>query len=408
VVVGGGPAGMIAAGRAAACGARVTLVEKNRRLGKKLLITGGGRCNVTNDIADRHLLVSRYGSRAKGLHSPFARFGPQDMRDFLRERGLETKVENEGRVFPVTDNAASVRSVLEHYLADGGVSVLTGTAVSELRAESGRVTGVVLDTGAVLPADAVILATGGVSRPETGSTGDGFRWLASLGHRVRIPEPSLVPISVREQWPARLQGLALSEVKLTVGLDGKRQLDGTGKILFTHFGLSGPLVLNLSQRINEIAQGGPVRLELDLFPSTDGGTLDRELQTILAELSRKKLKNALGRFVAPRLATILVELAGIDGKTVCHSLTKDARRALVGLMKQLPMTFVSLLGEDRAVVSSGGVSPDEIDFRTMASRRCAHLYLTGDLIDVERQSGGYSLQLCWATGWVAGESAASE
>lgn len=397
---------MIAAGRAAACGARVTLLEKNRRLGKKLLITGGGRCNVTNDIADRHLLVSRYGPRAMGLHSPFSRLGPQEMRDFLHEHGLETKVENEGRVFPVTDSAASVRSVLEHYLTSGGVSVHVGAAVRELRAEGARVTGVVLETGAVIPADAVILATGGVSRPETGSTGDGFRWLAALGHHVRIPEPSLVPVAVREQWPERLQGLALSEVKLTVVLDGKRQLDGTGKLLFTHFGLSGPLVLNMSQRINEVAQGGPVRLELDLFPSTDGGTLDRELQTVLSGLSRKKLKNALGRMVAPRLASILVELAAIDGETACHSLTKDARRALVGIMKRLPLTFDSLLGEDRAVVSSGGVSPDEIDFRSMGSRRYANLYLVGDLIDVERQSGGYSLQLCWATGWVAGEIAA--
>jgi len=456
VVVGGGPAGMIAAGRAAACGARVTLLERNRRLGRKLLITGGGRCNVTNDVVDRHELVTRYAGRtgaraegrgdgrARGLHSVFARFGPAEMRAFLRDYGLQTRVENEGRVFPVTDRAASVRSVLERYLAEGGVEVRTGCGVAGVRVEQTdagarrdlevavdpgiavdvraaghggsphaaaapgrrRVAGVLLCSGAVVNADAVILATGGISRPETGSTGDGYRWLAELGHRVRVPEPSLVPIAVRESWPTQLQGLALGEVKLTALLDERPQLHATGKLLFTHFGLSGPLVLNVSSALAEVAQGGPVALDLDLFPSTDGGELDRRLQTLLADSSRRKLRNALGAMVPPRMAGVLLERASVDPDLACHSVPKEARRALVGTMKRLRLTFDSLLGADRAVVSSGGIDPDEVDFRSMASKRYPNLFVTGDLIDVDRRSGGYSLQLCWSTGWVAGETAA--
>ena len=407
LVVGAGPSGMMAAGRAAEAGARVVLVEKNRRPGRKLLVTGGGRCNVTTAITDRHLLVSRYGPRAAGLHSPFSRFTPADMREFLRSHGLETKVENESRVFPITDSAASVRALLESYLAEGGVDLRTGTTVTEIRAEGRRVTEVVLASGQLLEADAVILATGGTSRPETGSTGDGLHWLESLGHEVRLPEPSLVPVAVREEWPSRLQGLGLAEVKLIVALDGKRQLDATGKLLFTHFGLSGPLVLNLSQQINELAQGGPVELRLDLFPTTDGGELTRSLQGLFDESGSKKLRNAIGRLVAPRLAGVVLERSGVDGETRCHSVGKDSRRLLAQTLKGLSMTFASLLGADRAVVSSGGVSPDEIDFRTMASKRYDNLYVTGDMIDVDRQSSGFSLQLCWSTGWVAGESAAT-
>jgi hypothetical protein len=410
IVVGGGPAGMMAAGRAAQLGAPVTLIEKNRRLGRKLLITGGGRCNVTNDIDDRHTLVSRYGGRSQGLHSPFSRFPPAKMRSFLAEYGLETKVENECRVFPVTDSAASIREVLKTFLQDGGVKVDANRSVTALLVEAGRIRGVRLVGGAgsaEIETGAVVLATGGLSRPETGSTGDGFRFLSESGHRVRIPEPSLVPIAVREPWVAELQGLSLPEARLSAWLDGERQFAETGKVLFTHFGLSGPLVLNLSQKINELAQGGPVELQIDLFPSTDGGELERMLQATFDAQSGKKLQNVLGTLVPTRLSGLLLERSGVDGELRCHSVPKDARRRLAGSAKGLSLTFAGLLGQEKAVVSSGGIDPDEIDFRTMESKRVAGLYVVGDLIDVERRSGGYSLQLCWATGWVAGESAAA-
>lgn len=398
---------MLAAGRAAALGARVTLVEQNRSLGRKLIITGGGRCNVTSNLDDRHTLVARYGARAKGLHSPFARFMPAAMRRFLSERGLDTKVENEGRVFPVTDSAKSVRSVLESYLASGGVRVLTSTRVGALEARGDAIAAVELAEARRITPTAVILATGGISRPETGSTGDGLHWLERLGHRVRIPEPSLVPVAVREQWVTQLQGIALPDVRLNALLDGKRRHSATGKLLFTHFGLSGPLVLNLSQHISELAQGGPVVLEIDLYPSLDGGALGRELQARFDQSSRRKLRNALGELVPPRIANVVLERAGVDGETPCHSVSREARASIVTGLKALSLTFDSLLGHEKAVVSSGGLDPREIDFRTMASKRYRNLFVAGDVIDVDRRSGGYSLQLCWATGWVAGESAAA-
>jgi predicted Rossmann fold flavoprotein len=408
-VVGGGPSGMMAAGRAAECGASVVLLEKNRTTGKKLLITGGGRCNVTNAETDRHRLVARYGRNSQALHSPLSRFSPQEMRAFLERSGVETKVENEGRVFPTTNKSRTIHTALLRYMAEGGVRVVTGSPVDSILVGE---TGVAIhcagqDQEAAVYAGACIVATGGTSRPETGSTGDGFRWLEEMGHSIRVPEPSLVPIQIQDRWPAALQGLALPDAKIVVLLDGARQFDGTGKLLFTHFGISGPLVLNLSQRINEVAQGGPVDLMLDLFPSEDGGAVERTVLDLLSSASNRKLHNALGSLVPSRMVAVLLDQSGVDGEIPCHSLSRTDRRLLVSLLKALPMRFAGLLGTDHAVVSSGGVSPDEIDFRTMQSKRRERLFVVGDLLDFDRQSGGYSLQLCWSTGYVAGEAAAT-
>ncbi len=453
-VVGGGPAGMIAAGRAAELGARVILLERNRALGRKLLITGGGRCNVTNAVADRHVLVSRYGAGASALHSVFARFAPDDMRSLLHRLGLDTIEEAEGRVFPATQKAVSVRDALVRYMESGSVTVRTGARVHRLVALSGdgagggeaaggdsncggvgeaaggdgganrseegaaggdgggnvargrHVVAVELASGDRIEADRFIVATGGVSRPETGSTGDGFDWLRELGAAVRYPKPSLVPIRVVERWPLALQGLAIGEARLSVLLDGARQFTATGKLLFTHFGMSGPVVLNLSQGINELAQGGPVTILIDPLPGEDSGSVDRRLQAILAESPKKLLGNVLGRLVPARMASVVLELAGVDPSTRCSELARERRRAVVDAVKALPVTFDGLLGADRAVVSSGGVSPRDVDFTTMTLVSIPNLAVAGDMLDFERQSGGYSLQLCWSTGWVAGSSAA--
>ena len=400
---------MMAAGRAAECGASVVLLEKNKATGRKLLLTGGGRCNVTNAESDRHRLVARYGRNSQALHSPLSRFSPQEMQNFLSRFGAETKVENEGRVFPTTNQARTVHTALLHYMAEGGVKVITGARVSDILVDG---TGVrVQCVGHAAPpaghAATCIVATGGTSRPETGSTGDGFRWLEMMGHAIRMPEPSLVPVQIRDEWPRALQGLSLTEAKLVVLLDGARQFDATGKILFTHFGISGPLVLNLSQRINELAQGGPVDLVLDLFPTEDGGAIERKILELLSAAANRKLRNALTGFVPARMVIVLLDQAGVDGEVPCHSLPRVDRRRLVASLKAMPMRFAGLLGADRAVVSSGGVSPNEIDFRTMQSKRASSLFVVGDLLDFDRQSGGYSLQLCWSTGFVAGEAAAA-
>ena len=411
-VIGGGPAGMIAAGRAAEAGARVVLLEQNRVLGRKLLITGGGRCNVTNAVADRHVLVSRYGANAQALHSVFSRFSPHDMRTLLSRFGLDTVEEAEGRVFPVTQKAASVRDALVAYLVAGSVQVRTAVRVRGLVAsEAGgssstgaSIVAVELADGERVEADRFVVATGGVSRPETGSTGDGFGWLRDLGAAVRYPQPSLVPIRVAEEWPLALQGLAIDNARLSVFLDGTRQFAMAGKMLFTHFGLSGPVVLNLSQRINELAQGGPVTIAIDPLPDEDGGAVDRRLQAILAESPKKQLGNVVGRLIPTRMASTVLELAKVDPATPCSELSRTGRRAIVDTVKSLRVTFDGLLGTDRAVVSSGGVSPRDIDFTTMALRTIPNLAVVGDMLDFERQSGGYSLQLCWSTGWVAGSA----
>ena len=405
-VVGAGPAGLMAAGAAAEQGARVVLLEKNRAPGKKLLITGGGRCNVTNAEPDPHRLVGRYGAKAQELYSVFARYPADAMRQFLANHGVPTKVEDENRVFPSTDRAASIRDALMDYIRDGDVTLLTRTAATGIEPPADGSNGDWLVAGN--RAKALILATGGISRPETGSTGDGFRWLEQLGHTVRIPEPSLVPMRVREEWIEALQGVSLADAGLSVWLDGSRVASRRGKLLFTHFGLSGPLALNMAQTVSETAQGGPVSLAVDLLPDIDGGEVDRQIQALIQESPKQQFRNALGRLVPPRVARAALRLAGVEAEQPCHSVGKDARKRAGQTIKALRLTFDGLLGTDRAVVSSGGVDPREIDFTTMQSRIVSGLYVAGDLLDFDRQSGGYSLQLCWATGYVAGTAAASQ
>ncbi len=415
-VVGGGPAGMMAAGRAAECGARVVLLEKNERLGRKLLITGGGRCNVTNAEFRRHVLVEKYGERGEFLHSLFARFGPRELIDFLARYGLGTVIEEENRAFPATHRSASVLEVLTRYLADGGVEVRTRTAVRGLLADPAtrRVAGLATSAG-VVEARSVVVATGGLSHPETGSTGEGLKWLASIGHAVRIPEPSLVPLRACEPWVARLAGLAFDDARLTaLPLAGERPAktpSERGKLLFTHFGLSGPLALNLSSRILKLAREAGdeeehLRLLVDLVPAEDHAKLDAAVRSSLAAAPNRKVRNSLPQALPSRMVPVLLELAKVDPDLPAHSLTRDSRLAVVRLMKALPLTFDGLLGTDKAIVTSGGVALEEIDFRTMRSRLFDNLYLAGDLLDFQRRSGGYSLQICWSSGWVAGSASA--
>ena len=408
---------MMAAGRAAESGARVVLLEKNDRLGKKLLITGGGRCNVTNAEFRRHVLVEKYGERGEFLHSLFARFGPRELIEFLARYGLQTVIEEENRAFPATHRAASVLEVLTRYLSDGRVEVRTVTPVRGLQTDpvSRRVTGVATK-GGLVEARSVIVATGGLSRPETGSTGEGLTWLSAIGHSVRIPEPSLVPLRACEPWVARLAGLAFDDARLTaLPLSGERPPktpSERGKLLFTHFGLSGPLALNLSSRILELARAAGdeeehLRLLVDLVPTEDHARLDATIRESLAAAPNRKVRNSLPQALPGRMVPVLLELAKVDPDLPAHSLTRALRLEIVRLVKALPLTFDGLLGTDKAIVTSGGVALEEIDFRTMRSRLFDNLYLAGDVLDFQRRSGGYSLQICWSSGWVAGLASAA-
>ncbi|MEK7631083.1 MAG: aminoacetone oxidase family FAD-binding enzyme [Patescibacteria group bacterium] len=406
VIIGGGPAGMIAAGRAGARGRRVLLFEKNPTLGKKLLITGGGRCNVTNNKPEVRTMLARYKKSDKFLFSAFTQFGVAETLDFFHARGMPTKEEAEGRVFPVSNKAQSVYDVLVKYMKEGGVQIQPKAKVTSIATEksTGEIA-ITLADKSEIRTQSCIVASGGTSRPETGSTGDGFGWLSKLGHKVIANDMALVPIALKDAWVKKCAGVALTDIKLTTFQNGKKQKAYKGKMLFTHVGISGPAVLNMSRDVGELLRDEEeVTIMLDLFPTLDAGTLRARLQAILVADSNKKIKNVLSPFIQPALVLPLLAEAGIDSETPSHSVRTDERKTLAALLKAIPLHVAGLLGKDKAIVSSGGVELSQIDFKTMQSRVVLQLYIVGDMLNIDRPSGGYSLQLCWTTGYVAGNS----
>lgn len=406
VVIGGGPAGMMAAGRAAELGARVVLLEKNPSLGKKLLITGGGRCNLTNAEFDVRRFLTKLKASQKFLFSPFSRFGVAETLAFFNERGMPTKIEAENRAFPESNSARSVWEVLVEYMEKYKVRVETGAAVSGFACEEKRLLGVKLKDKRIIRASSVILATGGSSRPETGSTGEGFDWLAELGHTVIKQSAAIVPVKTKEKWAHALAGVALGEAKLTAYQDGKKMAGNTGKLLFTHYGLSGPLALNMSREIGELLGYGAVTLGIDLLPGRDMKDIDTEILALLQANHNKRVRNSLPGLTQTAIMNALIKQAGIDPEKPSNSVTREERQSLIRLLKHIPLSVSGLMGLDKAVVTSGGVKLEEVDFKTMRSKLYPNLYLVGDVLNIDRPSGGYSLQLCWTTGFVAGSSAA--
>lgn len=405
VVVGGGPAGMMAAGKAGERGLSVLLLEKNTGLGKKLLITGGGRCNVTNNKPEVRKMLSMYKSNDKFLFSAFAQFSVKDTLEFLNSRGMETKEENENRMFPVSNSAKSVWDVLVKYMKKNGVKVETGIEVTGISTDP-KTKYIIIKTKdkKEIVAKACVLATGGTSLPETGSTGEGFRFLKKLGHKIIENDFALVPVRLSDTWVKKLGGVTLSDIKLTVFQDNVKRLSVKGKILFTHFGISGPTVLNISKEIGELFKYGEVVIELDLFPKKDFDVLRKELQILLTSENNKKLKNTLRKLIPASLAGAVLDISNIDGEMANNSVSTESRKKLVALLKAVPLHVSGLLGADKAIVSSGGVALEEVNFKTMESRIVPGLYLVGDVLNIDRPSGGYSLQLCWTTGFVAGNS----
>ncbi len=405
-VIGGGPAGMMAAGRAAAMGARVLLVEKNNKLGKKLLITGGGRCNITNAELDVRKMVEKYGRKGKALFGSFTRFGVAETLEFFKEHGLETKVEAEKRAFPKSNKAADVWKVMLDYLKVGKVEILYSAPMLGVVTEENLVVGIKTLKG-LITAKNYIIATGGKSRPETGSTGEGLEMLQKIGHAVEESDPALVPVKTKDDWSHKLSGLSFTDARLTVFQDGKKQASGIGKFLFTHFGLSGPLVLNMSRTISELYKYAPVELQIDLYPDLELVALDKKILAGLDEVSNKKLKNSLGGIVSPAMVSALLSLAKVDGEVEVNILPRTERIKIVKLLKALPLNVSGFLGTEKAVVTSGGVSLKEIDFKTMRSKLFSNLFLAGDVLNFDRPSGGFSLQICWTTGFLAGENSAT-
>lgn len=402
IVIGGGAAGMMAAGRAAERGRKVLLLEKNARLGEKLAISGGGRCNILNAEEDQHVLLPHYGKAEQFLYSPFSQFGMREAYAFFETRGLPLKVEARQRAFPHSEKAADVVRTLTKYMALGKVDVRLRTPVERIIADDGRIVKVVTG-GQEYAAKSFILATGGVSHPETGSTGDGFRWLSSLGYSIHAPTPTIVPLRTSDAWTHKLSGITVKDMKITFLVEGKRAFSTRGDILFTHFGLSGPLILNAAGKVADILQQGIVTARIDTYPDLDLGILERTITGIFDTNKNKLLKNVFKDIAPAGTGAVILALAeGIDAETKVHSVTKENRRKLAKLLKELPVTITGLMGFDRAVVADGGLPLTEIDTKTMCTRTYPNLYVTGDILHVTRPSGGYSLQLAWMTGYVAG------
>ena len=409
IVVGGGAAGMMAALFAARAGARVLLLERNEKLGKKVYITGKGRCNVTN-AADEEEFMRRILRNPRFMYASFAALSNQELMQLIESLGVPLKVERGERVFPVSDHSNDVIQALHRELERLGIEIRCNCRVASLMADEGRCEGVTTEAGEKLFADAVILATGGASYPSTGSTGDGYALAEATGHKVEEPLPSLVPIETKESWPATLMGLTLKNVCLSAyQAGGKREkciYSEMGEMLMTHFGVSGPLVLTLSGLLPRDLSN--VRLSIDLKPALDAQTLDARLVRDFRELSRKQLSAVMDGLVPHNLGQQLLVLARISGAAPVHSVTAEQRHALVELLKNVPLTPKRLRGFDEAIVTRGGVCVKDVNPSTMESKRLPGLYFAGELLDVDATTGGFNLQIAFSTGALAGQSAASK
>lgn len=402
VVIGGGPAGMMAANAAADTGASVLLLEKNNVLGKKLLISGGGRCNVTNNKPVVREMLSKYQAEGKFLFSTFMQHGVKETLDWFRERGVDTVEENEGRLFPSTTKAESVQQALVQALQASTVTVASESMVNSILKTADGFE-IIVKGAESITTKTCIVATGGTTRPETGSTGEGMRWMEALGHTIVENSFALVPLTLSSGWTKQLSGLTIPECRLTLYADGVKHSVHPGKLLFTHVGLTGPTVLNMSKTVGDLLGYAEVVITLDLFPGTDPAAMDQMLRDAFTVDINKKVRNALGQLIPAALAKAVLQQCGIDDETKCNSVTKPERIKLGQYLRAIPLPVSGLLGKDKAVVSAGGVELTEIDFKTMESKVIPGLYLVGDILNINRPSGGYSLQLCWSTGAVAGE-----
>ena len=402
VVIGGGAAGMIAAVAAAENGRPVILLEKNEKLGKKLYITGKGRCNVTNACSNDKFFENIV-SNPKFLYSAFHEFDNSRFMEFLKENGCSLKVERGERVFPVSDHASDVTAALERLLRKRGVQIRLRSTVCAILTEEGQVTGVRLADGSEIPARNVILATGGLSYRTTGSSGDGHRMAQDLGHKVKDCVPALVPLEILEDWCKKLQGLSLKNVSLVMTCGKKKLYQGFGEMLFTHFGVSGPLVLSASSYYGKAKDPADVQLAVDLKPALDLEQLDKRILRDFEENVNRQFKNALGGLYPAKLIPVMIERTGIDPEKKVHEITRQERRRLAELTKQFTMQVQGKRGFEEAVITQGGVAVKEVNPSTMESKLVRGLYFAGEILDLDALTGGFNLQIAWSTGYMAGK-----
>ena len=405
IITGGGPAGMMAAITAARRGFKVTLVEKNEKLGKKLFITGKGRCNITN-AGDSEDLFNSIVTNRKFMFSSFNGFSNYDTLGFFDELGLHIKIERGNRVFPESDHSSDVIGALNRELKRLSVDVRLNTEVKDIIVNGGQATGVVVKCSgkeSTIQADNVIVATGGNSYQSTGSTGDGYRFARKLGHSVTPIVPALVPFNVAEDWESDLQGLSLKNVSIVV-LDGKQEIySDFGEMLFTHFGVSGPLILSASSFAARRIKEHPLKLVIDLKPALSQEQLDERILRDFDEEKNKAFKNSLDKLLPKKMIPVIVRLSDIDGNKKVNEITKQERQKLVSLIKGLELTITGLRGFNEAIITQGGINVREINPTTMESKLVKNLYFAGEVLDVDALTGGFNLQIAWSTGYAAAD-----
>jgi len=402
VIIGAGPSGIMAAISAANNGDDVVLLEKNEKIGKKLFITGKGRCNVTN-ACSRDEFFENVVSNPKFLYSAFSQFNNEDLMKLIEDNGTPLKTERGNRVFPVSNHSSDIIKALNNALKHAHVDLRLNTSVKSILFESQRVVGIRTDNGEIIKGDKVIVATGGISYKSTGSTGDGLRWAGESGHRISSLKPALVPLETKEKWPSELTGLSLKNVTLSLFIKDKLKYKEMGEMLFTHFGISGPLVLT-SSSILACSDEKDVKVFIDLKPALSDEEFDARLIRELQEGNKKDLKNILGNIYPVKLGLKICELAGVDIYKKCNELTKEERKKILEYTKRLPLTIKGTRDYDEAIITHGGVSVKDINPKTMESKIIKGLYFAGEVMDVDAFTGGFNLQIAFSTGYLAGIS----
>jgi len=406
-VIGAGPAGMMAAGKAASLGLKVILVEKNSQPGKKLLLTGHGRCNLTNAEFNLRNLANNY-NHGEFLFHAFSVFGPKETIEFFEKLGLKTKIESEKRVFPVSNKAGDVLEALKKYLERNKVEILYNSEIIDVKKTGKKITKIILNDREIT-AKNYILATGGKSFEKTGSDGFGYKLAENLGHTIIKPSPALAPIRLSalggpaSDWK-NLQGISLKNVKITVLQNNKKQFSESGEILFTHFGVTGPAILNISAKVGDLLEKGGTKMLLDLSPQLNQEELLEDFDKVLKKFLKKTIKNILSEVVPERLAEVLLNITKIDGNKIANNMSKIEKAVVVKVIKNFEVTPEDILGFDQAYYTRGGISLREIDHKTMKSKIIANLSFAGEIIDIDAKTGGFNLQMCWSTGYLAGEN----
>ena len=402
VIIGAGASGLIAGAESAKRKNNTVILEKNSRVARKVMITGKGRCNVTNAAFEIEDLISNVVTNPRFMYSAFSAFMPYDTIALLDDMGVPTKIERGNRVFPESDKAVDIVDALHKNATQNGAKIMQGTAKA-FRFENGRIAAVILDDSSEIPCDAVAICTGGKSYSKTGSTGDGYALAKSAGHTIVEPKPSLVPLVCSNNFITQLQGLSLRNVSVTLTEQGKKIYTDFGEMLFTHFGVSGPVILSASCHMNE-PENKEYKLHIDLKPALDEAQLDKRLQRDFAENNNRDFINSLSKLLPKKLIPVIVRLSGIEPGVKCNSITREQRQNLVKLLKNFTLDITAFRPIEEAVVTSGGVNVKEIDSKTMRSKLVDNLYFAGEVIDVDAYTGGFNLQIAFSTGYLCGNN----